>query len=146
MPSLLPVPLHTTPSSIPSSASPLRRESFHTPYRDPTHSGTSKVTAGLATSSSTETRRGRPVWETIHRQATESRTALLQSLGHQHEDQAVCLLHRCYIGAWGLGPAHVCSLVGGSVSRSPQGSRLIDDSLEFLSSPGPLILSQTGST
>ena len=35
-------------------------------------------------------------------------------------DQRKTKLHICYI--WGLGPAHVCSLVGVSVSGSPQGS------------------------
>jgi hypothetical protein len=32
----------------------------------------------------------------------------------------------CYVSARGLEPAHVCSLVGGSVSGSSQGSRLVD--------------------
>jgi hypothetical protein len=32
----------------------------------------------------------------------------------------------CYIGAGCLGPAHVCSLVGGPVSGSPQGPSLVE--------------------
>jgi hypothetical protein len=35
-------------------------------------------------------------------------------------------LYICYICAGGLGPAHVCSLVGSSVSESSQRSRLVD--------------------
>ena len=41
------------------------------------------------------------------------------------EDQAAHLLH-IYTGQGRLGPALVCSLVGGSVSGSTQGSRLVD--------------------
>ena len=35
-------------------------------------------------------------------------------------------LHICYTCAGALGPDHVCSLVGGSVSDSSQESRLVD--------------------
>jgi hypothetical protein len=35
-------------------------------------------------------------------------------------------LHTCYICVEGLGPAHVCSLVGDLVSESSQWSRLVD--------------------
>jgi hypothetical protein len=54
-----------------------------------------------------------------------------------HEEQVVHLLH---IGRGCLGPALVCSLVGGSVSESPQESRLVDSVgllMEFLSTPSP---------
>jgi hypothetical protein len=48
---------------------------------------------------------------------------------------------------WGLHPAHVCFLVGGSVSGSPQGSRLVDSvvghPVEFLSLLDPSILPPT---
>jgi len=52
----------------------------------------------------------------------------------------------CYICVRGLGPARACSLVCGSVSESPQGSRLVGSvglPVEFLSSSGPSILLQT---
>lgn len=51
----------------------------------------------------------------------------------------------CYICAVALGPAHTHSLVGDSVSVSPQGSRLVDSvglPVEFLSPLGPAILPQ----
>jgi hypothetical protein len=54
----------------------------------------------------------------------------------------------CYTCAWGLGTDHVCSLVGSSVSGSPQGSRL-DDLLLFLWNTypvGPFIPSLNSST
>jgi len=59
-------------------------------------------------------------------------------LGDPHGD-----LHICYIRAGGLGSACVCFLVGGSVSGSPQGLRLVDSVdllVESLSSLGPSIL------
>jgi hypothetical protein len=40
------------------------------------------------------------------------------------------MLHIRYIYVEDLGPAHACSLVGGSVSK-PHGSRLVD-SIDFL--------------
>jgi hypothetical protein len=43
-----------------------------------------------------------------------------------------------------LGPAHVCFFIGSSVSRSPQGYRLVDSVgllVESLSPPGPSVLS-----
>ena len=49
----------------------------------------------------------------------------------KHENQ----MHICYICVGNLGSAHVGSLVGGSVSESPQGSRLVDSvglPVEFL--------------
>jgi hypothetical protein len=54
-------------------------------------------------------------------------------------------LHVCYIRAQGLGPVYACSLVGGSVSESSQGSRFVDSiglTVEFLSPSGPSILPQ----
>ena len=56
-------------------------------------------------------------------------------------------LHICciYVG-WGLGLAHVYSLVGGSVSGSSQESILVDlvgFPVEFLSYLGPSVLSST---
>jgi hypothetical protein len=56
--------------------------------------------------------------------------SLLQLMGDPHEDQ----VHICYmcvggelgVGSGDLGPACTCCLVGGSVSGSPQGSRLVD--------------------
>ena len=54
-------------------------------------------------------------------------------------------LHICYIcRGWDLGPDYVYSLVGGSVSESPQESKLVDSvglpPMEFLSPLGHLIL------
>jgi hypothetical protein len=49
----------------------------------------------------------------------------------------------CYICAWGLFPAPVCPLVGGSDSESSQESRLVDPvglPVEFPSLSGPSIL------
>ena len=43
-------------------------------------------------------------------------------------------LHSCYICAEGLGLSHECSLVGGSVSESLYGPRLVD-SVGFLWCP-----------
>jgi hypothetical protein len=51
-----------------------------------------------------------------------------------------------YIYAGGLSPAHVCSMVGSSVSGSHYGSRLIDSIcvlVESLSHLGPLFLLPT---
>jgi hypothetical protein len=38
------------------------------------------------------------------------------------------ILQMCYmyVGCGGIGPAHVCSLLGGSVCGNPQGYRLVD--------------------
>jgi hypothetical protein len=44
-------------------------------------------------------------------------------------------LHICYICVGNLGPAHVCSLVGGAVSESPQWSRLVDTQFVFCGVP-----------
>ena len=52
----------------------------------------------------------------------------------------------CYICAGGLGPAGVCSLVGGSVSGSSHGSWLVDTvglPVELPSLRGPSILPLT---
>jgi hypothetical protein len=52
----------------------------------------------------------------------------------------------CYICAGGLGPACAGSLVGGSVSERPQGSRLVDAlglTVGSLSPPGPSVLPPT---
>jgi hypothetical protein len=58
----------------------------------------------------------------------------LQLLENQHKTK----LHICYICVGVLGQTHVCSLVGGSVSRSPQGSRLFDSVGLFVECPCPL--------
>ena len=51
-------------------------------------------------------------------------------------------LHICYIcRGWDLGPDYVYSLVGGSVSESPQGSRLVDSFVFLVESVSPLGLS-----
>ena len=47
---------------------------------------------------------------------------MLQLLGDPHEDQAVHLLRMCQV----LDLPHTCSLIGGLVSGSPQGSTLVD--------------------
>jgi hypothetical protein len=52
-------------------------------------------------------------------------------------------LHICYTCAGALGPDHVCSLIGGSVSDSSQESRLVDSvglPVGILSPPWPSIL------
>jgi hypothetical protein len=46
--------------------------------------------------------------------------------------------HICYICVEGLGPAHACSLVGGSVSGSRRGSRLGDSVGLLVESLSPL--------
>ena len=67
---------------------------------------------------------------------------MLQLLGTHMKTK----LHICYTYVWRvLDTAHVCSLVGGSVSESPEGSRLIDTvgfSVEFLSPSGPQFFPQ----
>ena len=60
------------------------------------------------------------------------------------EEHASCT-PATYNGGRGLSLAHVCSLVGGSVSGSPQGSRLVDSiglPVEFAFSILPPILPQ----
>ena len=57
-------------------------------------------------------------------------------------------LHICNTYTGGLSPVHVCFLVGSSVSKSSQGSRLVDYvglPVEFLSSSGPSILAPSTS-
>ena len=72
------------------------------------------------------------------------RQSPLQLLGDLLKDWDAYLLHVC--GVRRVGPAHVCSLVGGSVSESPQGSSFVDSVgryLESLPSLGPSILPTT---
>jgi hypothetical protein len=81
-----------------------------------------QVNVGLGTPSPTEARQGSPVrraGSTGREQGQGKR--LLQLLGNL-EDQTAHLLHM----SGGLGPACVCSLVGGSGSESPQGYMLLD--------------------
>jgi hypothetical protein len=55
-------------------------------------------------------------------------------------------LHFFYICTGDLGPAHACSLVDGSVSGRPKGSRLVDSvglSVDFLSSSSSSFFSLT---
>ena len=63
---------------------------------------------------------------------------LLQLLGDLHENEATHLRHM-YIGV-GLGPAHVCSLVSGTMSGTIHSSRLVDALLVSLSRLYPSIL------
>jgi hypothetical protein len=81
------------------------------------HQGTAK----LGTFSTTEARQGGPV------RGIES-TGQQHAQGHPHsscwETHMKTKLHICYVCAGGLNPVHACSLVGGSVSGSPQGSRV----------------------
>ena len=83
---------------------------------------------------------GRPVRGTgsIGRQKNYGKS-LFHWLGDPHEDK---LLHMCR----GLSLTLICSLVGGSVSGSPQGSRLFDSDgllVESVSQLGPSILPTT---
>ena len=67
---------------------------------------------------------------------------LIQLLGDLLEDQAPYVFHMY----WVLGPNHVYSLVGGSDSKSPQGTTLVDSAglpLGFASPPIPSILLST---
>ena len=48
-------------------------------------------------------------------------------------------MHICYICAGGLGPVHICSLVGVSVSRNPQESRIVGSVGFLLESLSPLM-------
>jgi len=100
--------------------------------------------AGLGASSPTEASQGSPV-KGMGSAGRQLETAPLQVLEDLHEDQAIHLLHMCECGG-SLGLAHVCSLVGGSVSERPQGSRLVDSvglPVPFLSPLGPSILPPT---
>ena len=47
-------------------------------------------------------------------------------------------LHICYTYAGVLGPTCVCTLVGGLVSESPQGPRLVDSVVLSVELPSPL--------
>ena len=60
------------------------------------------------------------VWDPQAGRQLSQGQALLQLLGNLEKDQAA---HLIYIYAESLGPVHDCSLVGGSVSGSPQGFR-----------------------
>ena len=54
-------------------------------------------------------------------------------------------MHICHLCSRGLGPAHVCPLVGGSVSESSQWFRLVNYaalSVEFISPSEPSVLPQ----
>ena len=89
--------------------------------------------AGLGSFSNTEARQGSPVGEQIPQLDHSFRDSPLPVVGVTHMET---VLHICYICARGLGPAHVYSLIGGSVYESSQGSRLVDSvglPMEFLS-------------
>jgi len=98
------------------------------------------VTAGLGISSLTETRQEGPFREMGSPDKQQSqRQTLLLLLGDPHEDQTAHLINACGDPRY----HHVHSLVGGSVSGRPQGSRLVNSEglpVESLSSSGPLVL------
>jgi hypothetical protein len=102
------------PLGVTSSPTPL---TLH--FLIPAH----QVTVGLnlTLSSPTEARQGRPFRDTgsTGRQQDQGRPS--SSCWNPHEDQAAHLPHMFK----GRGPARVCSLVGDSVSGSPQRSRLV---------------------
>jgi hypothetical protein len=100
--------------------------------------------AGWDTSSPTEVRQGSSVGEQIPQSGYTCRgEPLLQFLGFSHGDWTANWLHICR-GRWeGLIQFCVCSLVGGSVSESSQGSNLVyfvSLPVGFLSFLGPSIL------
>jgi hypothetical protein len=77
----------------------------------------------------------------MHRKATDSGQPLFQLIKGPYEDQGTLLLHMYEV----LGPAHAHSLFSGSVSGSPQVSRLVESvglSVISLTSSGPSILPQ----
>jgi hypothetical protein len=78
--------------------------------------GRIKSKLNQAETSSTEIQQGHPVRE------KESKGSQLQLLGAHMKTK----LHIRYKSVWGLGPAPSCSLVGGSVSVSPNGLKLVD--------------------
>lgn len=88
------------------------------PYTLPTH--WTSITEGLGTSSFTKARQGGPVRGTG---STGRKQIQGQLLGDPHGDQVAHLLYM-YVGS--LGPAHTQSLAGGSISRNPQESKLVD--------------------
>ena len=72
---------------------------------------------------STAARQGSLVGEQIAKSGYSFRDNPCSSCWETHLDTE---LRVCYICSDGLCPAHVCSLVGGAVSESSQGSRLAD--------------------
>ena len=135
---IISLPFLVAPNTVPPhssiSSSPLRGWRLPFPQYPPTPEPSCLCRSKLlGTSSSTETRQGSQVRGTgwIHRQATDLETAVNGSPCRPN-------LHICYLCAGGLGPAHECSLVGGSVSESHRGFMVID----FLWSPYSLWGSQ----
>ena len=127
-------PFPPTPLLHSLSPTPFSSDKGEPRHRIPT---LAQVTAGLGTSSPTEARQSSPVRG-------------IGSIGGQQSQRGpspvsggptwtlTYLLYMCR----GLGLACVCSLVGGSVSGSPQGSRLVDSVglfVESLSTLGPAI-------
>jgi hypothetical protein len=110
----------------------------HSTSHTPHHSY--QVNAGPSISSPTEASKGIPArgMGSRGRQQIQGQP-LLQLFREPSEDQAVILQHMCR----GLGPAHPCYLVGGSVSGSNRVSRLVGFSVESLSSSGPSVLPLT---
>ena len=116
-PSFLSVLLSHSP---PSSLFPLRK-GRHPGY----HSILAyQVTVGLGTFSSSEAKQGSSVRGMGSSQAMVSGTVPIPVIGEPSWRP------RCTFAPYScggrMGPAHVCSFVGGSVSGSPQGSRLVD--------------------
>jgi hypothetical protein len=103
-----------------------------------------QVYVGLGTSSPSEVRKGTPVWEWIVKSCYSILgTSLCSSCWGTHMETE---FHFYYIHARHLCPSCICYLVGGSVSESSQGSRLLDFvglPMKFLSSSRPSILHQT---
>ena len=90
-----------------------------------------QVTSGLCTSLPTEARHDRPV-------RGMGSTGRQQSQGQPHSIcwgthiETICTSAIYVWEGVGLSPAYVCSLVGSSVSESPQGFRLVDLPMVFL--------------
>lgn len=129
-----------SPSSIFSySSSPsLRRERPHpTPVYQPTLAH--QVTAGSGTSSPTEARQDNTARGRDTEVGNRVRNNHHSNCWGTHMETK---LHICYICSGDLGSAPASSLVGGSVSVSPHGPRLVDSVglLVSLTTPVPAIL------
>jgi hypothetical protein len=102
-----------------------------------------QVCVGHGISSPTEARQGSRVRE-IHSQTGNSfRDSPCSSIFGIHMKTD---LHICYICVGGLGPDCISCLVRGSVSESPQGTKLVESiglPVEFLTTSGPPILPET---
>lgn len=127
----------------PTSLLPFFSERVEAYPAPPPEYSPNQVSLGIGTYSPSEAREGSPVRETGYTGMRQIHGYYsLYTLGNLHENQAAHQLDM--EGA--PRTAHACSFVGGSVSDSSQGSRLVDTAglpVGFLTPSEPSILSPT---